>query len=152
MSKVRVALIGVGNCASALVQGVAHYRNASADEFVPGLMHAQLGPYHIRDIEFSAAIDVDRSKVGKDLSEAIFTEPNNTPKFSDVDQLGVTVSRGMTHDGIGRTKSGKLVPLSVSPPPAPRPRYALPPVLCLFVLETLAPADADTGHTIMIKI
>ena len=99
--KVRVALVGVGNCASALVQGVAHYRNASADEFVPGLMHTQLGPYHIQDIEFSAAIDVDRSKVGKDLSEAIFTEPNNTPKFSDVDHLGVTVSRGMTHDGIG---------------------------------------------------
>ena len=108
-NKVRVALVGVGNCASALVQGVTYYKSAPADEFVPGLMHAQLGPYHIQDIEFSAAIDVDRSKVGKDLSEAMFMEPNNTPKFCDVDHVGVTVSRGMTHDGIGAYMSDTVI-------------------------------------------
>lgn len=99
--KVRVAIIGVGNCASALVQGVEYYKNAKEDEFVPGLMHVNLGGYHIRDIEFSAAFDVDRNKVGKDLSEAIFTSPNNTYKFTDVPKLGITVERGMTHDGLG---------------------------------------------------
>jgi myo-inositol-1-phosphate synthase len=100
--KVRVAIIGVGNCASSLVQGVEYYRNASADEFVPGLMHVVLGGYHVGDVEFSAAIDIDKNKVGKDLSEAIFTKPNNTYKFSDVPKRGIPVARGMTHDGLGR--------------------------------------------------
>ena len=100
--KVRVAIIGVGNCSSSLVQGVEFYKNAADDEFVPGLMHVNLGGYHISDIEFSAAIDIDKNKVGKDLSEAIFTKPNNTYKFSDVPKLGVPVARCMTHDGLGR--------------------------------------------------
>ncbi len=100
--KVRVAIIGVGNCASSLVQGVEYYKNAAEDEFVPGLMHVNLGGYHIGDVEFSAAIDIDKNKVGKDLSQAIFTEPNNTFKFSDVPSLGVRVARGMTHDGLGK--------------------------------------------------
>lgn len=100
--KIRVAIIGVGNCASSLVQGVHFYRNAPESEFVPGLMHVNLGGYHIRDIEFSAAFDVNHTKVGKDLSEAIFAEPNNTIKFSDVPKLGVKVHRGMTHDGVGK--------------------------------------------------
>jgi myo-inositol-1-phosphate synthase len=100
--KVRVAIIGVGNCASALVQGVQYYRDAKADEFVPGLMHVDLGGYHISDIEFSAAFDVDSDKVGRDLSEAIGRGQNNTVRFSDVPELGVPVQRGMTHDGIGK--------------------------------------------------
>lgn len=100
--KIRVAIIGVGNCASSLVQGVVYYRSAPVDEFVPGLMHAVLGGYHVRDIEFSAAFDVDVGKVGRDLSEAIFTAPNNTRRFADVPHLGVPVHRGMTHDGLGR--------------------------------------------------
>lgn len=102
MGKVRVAIIGVGNCASALVQGVHYYREAREDEFVPGLMHVNLGGYHVGDIEFSAAFDIDKNKVGKDLSEAIFTPPNNTYKFADVPHLGVPVYRGMTHDGLGK--------------------------------------------------
>ncbi len=100
--KVRVALIGVGNCASSLVQGVEYYKDADPDEFVPGLMHVDLGGYHIRDVEFSAAFDVTTDKVGKDLSEAIWGHPNNTIKFSDVPKSGVRVSRGMTHDGLGK--------------------------------------------------
>lgn len=100
--KVRVAIIGVGNCASALVQGVHYYRDAKPDDFVPGLMHINLGGYHIRDIEFTAAFDVDGNKVGKDLSEAIYTAPNNTYRFADVPKLGVNVYRGMTHDGLGK--------------------------------------------------
>ena len=102
MSKIKVALIGVGNCASSLVQGIQYYRDAKGEDSVPGLMHVNLGDYHISDVEFVAAFDVDKNKVGKDLSEAIFTEPNNTYKFSDVPNLGVTVSRGMTHDGLGK--------------------------------------------------
>ncbi|MDH7488621.1 MAG: inositol-3-phosphate synthase [Anaerolineae bacterium] len=102
MGKVRVAIIGVGNCASSLVQGVEFYKNAADDDTVPGLMHVRLGDYHIGDIEFSAAFDIDANKVGKDLSEAIFTPPNNTYKFADVPHLGVPVHRGMTHDGLGR--------------------------------------------------
>ena len=99
--KIRVAIIGVGNCASALVQGVHFYQEAADDDVVPGLMHVDLGEYHVADIEFSAAFDVDRNKVGKDLSEAIFVEPNNTCKFCEVPHLEVPVSRGMTHDGLG---------------------------------------------------
>ncbi len=106
--KVRVAIIGVGNCASSLVQGVEFYRNAEPDTFVPGLMHVDLGGYHIRDIEFSAAFDVVDSKVGLDLSEAIFADPNNTIKFADVPRLGVPVSRGMTHDGVGKYLSTRV--------------------------------------------
>ncbi len=102
MGKIRVAIIGVGNCASSLVQGVHFYKDAPDDSFVPGLMHTRLGPYHVGDIEFSAAFDIDVNKVGKDLSEAIFTPPNNTYKFCDVPRLDVPVSRGMTHDGLGK--------------------------------------------------
>ena len=102
MSKVRVAIIGVGNCASSFVQGVHYYRKARDNERIPGLMHVNLGGYHIRDVEFSAAIDIDRNKVGKDLSEAIYTWPNNTYKFCDVPRMGVPVARGMTHDGLGK--------------------------------------------------
>ena len=100
--KVRVAIIGVGNCASALVQGVQFYQNAPDDQFIPGLMHARLGDYHIGDIEFTAAFDIDATKVGKDLSEAIWAGPNNTIKFCDVPHMGVNVYRGMTHDGLGK--------------------------------------------------
>ncbi len=100
--KIRVAIIGVGNCASSLVQGVQYYADAPDDQFIPGLMHNRLGGYHISDIEFSAAFDIDKNKVGKDLSEAIFVKPNNTIKFSDVPNLGVPVMRGMTHDGLGQ--------------------------------------------------
>ena len=99
---VRVAIVGVGNCASALVQGVHKYRDASPDEFVPGLMHVDLGGYHVRDIQFVAAFDVDARKVGCDLSQAIFAEPNNTVRFAEVPPVGVTVSRGRTLDGIGQ--------------------------------------------------
>jgi myo-inositol-1-phosphate synthase len=106
--KVRVAIIGVGNCASSLVQGVQFYRNAAEDEQVPGLMHVNLGGYHVRDIEFSAAFDVVESKVGLDLSEAIFAEPNNTIKFADVPNLNVRVDRGMTHDGLGKYVSTRV--------------------------------------------
>jgi len=106
--KVRVAIIGVGNCASSLVQGVEFYRNAEPDAFVPGLMHVDLGGYHVRDVEFSAAFDVVESKVGLDLSEAIFADPNNTIKFADVPRLGVPVSRGMTHDGVGKYLSTRV--------------------------------------------
>jgi len=102
VGKVRVAIIGVGNCASSLVQGVHFYRDAKEDELVPGLMHVNLGGYHIRDIEFTAAFDIDVNKVGKDLAEAIYTSPNNTYRFADVPPLGVPVSRGMTHDGLGK--------------------------------------------------
>lgn len=101
-AKVKVAIIGVGNCASSLVQGVHYYRDAPEDQFVPGLMHVNLGGYHIRDIEFTAAFDIDVNKVGTDLGEAIYTEPNNTYRFADVPRLGVPVHRGMTHDGLGK--------------------------------------------------
>jgi myo-inositol-1-phosphate synthase len=100
--KVRVAIIGVGNCASSLVQGVEYYKNAKDNETIPGIMHPRLGGYHIRDIEFTVAIDINVTKVGKDLSQAIFAEPNNTVKFSDVPNLNVPVVRGMTHDGLGK--------------------------------------------------
>jgi myo-inositol-1-phosphate synthase len=101
MSKIRVAIIGVGNCASSLVQGVEFYRDAQPEDFVPGLMHVDLGGYRPGDIEFTAAFDVSAHKVGLDLGEAIFAEPNNTLRFAEVPHLGVPVSRGMTHDGLG---------------------------------------------------
>ena len=100
--KVRVAIIGVGNCASSLIQGVQFYQSAPEDEAVPGLMHVNLGGYHIRDIEFSAAFDINLTKVGKDLSEAAFAEPNNTCRFADLPPLGVRVQRGRTLDGLGK--------------------------------------------------
>jgi myo-inositol-1-phosphate synthase len=100
--KVRVAIIGVGNCASSLVQGVQFYKDAEAGTFVPGLMHVDLGGYHVGDIEFTAAFDVTTDKVGKDLADAIWAHPNNTIKFADVPKTGITVQRGMTHDGLGK--------------------------------------------------
>jgi len=100
--KVRVAIIGAGNCASALVQGVQFYKDAPEDGQVPGLMHVDLGGYHVRDIQFSAAFDVVEGKVCHDLSEAIFAFPNNTYKFAEVPRLDVQVARGMTHDGLGK--------------------------------------------------
>jgi myo-inositol-1-phosphate synthase len=106
--KVRVAIIGVGNCASSLVQGVEYYKGADSQESVPGLMHVDLGAYHIRDIEFSAAFDIDSEKVGKDLSEAIWSGQNNTIKFADVPKLDVPVHRGMTHDGLGKYLKEKI--------------------------------------------
>src|SRR5512147_2939670 len=106
--KVRVAIIGVGNCASSLVQGVQFYKDTPDDGHVPGIMHTRLGGYHIRNIEFTIGIDVNMTKVGKDLSEAIFAEPNNTYKFSDVPNLKVPVVRGMTHDGLGKYLSGVI--------------------------------------------
>src|SRR6266536_2332560 len=106
--KVRVAIIGVGNCASSFVQGVEYYKDAKPDEFVPGLMHVNLGGYHVRDIEFVAAFDVVEGKVGKDLSEAMWAFPNDTIKFADVPKTGVTVDRGMTHDGLGKYISQKV--------------------------------------------
>ncbi|HEV2999869.1 MAG TPA: inositol-3-phosphate synthase [Solirubrobacteraceae bacterium] len=107
--KVRVAIIGVGNCASAFVQGVHFYEDASSEESVPGLMHVDLGGYHVRDIEFTAAFDVDADKVGKDLGEAIWAGQNNTMKFAEVPgKLGVPVHRGMTHDGLGKYLKQKI--------------------------------------------
>jgi myo-inositol-1-phosphate synthase len=100
--RVRVALVGVGNCANSLLQGVEYYKDAPDDQFVPGLMHVNLGGYHVSDIEFTAAFDVTTDKVGKDLSEAIWAHPNDTIKFADVPQTGIKVSRGMTHDGLGK--------------------------------------------------
>jgi myo-inositol-1-phosphate synthase len=100
--KVRVAIIGVGNCANSLLQGIEYYKDASAEDPVPGLMHVDLGGYHISDIEFTAAFDVVKGKVGVDLAEAIWAHPNDTIKFADVPKTGVKVSRGMTHDGLGK--------------------------------------------------
>ncbi|MQF49083.1 inositol-3-phosphate synthase [SAR202 cluster bacterium AC-647-N09_OGT_505m] len=109
MSKINVAIIGAGNCASSLVQGVYKYWEADEDAFIPGLMHPVLGGYHISDINFVAAFDIDKNKVGKDLSEAIFVQPNNTMKFSEVPFMGVSVERGMTHDGLGKYLSEVIV-------------------------------------------
>src|SRR2546430_17157075 len=103
--KVRVAILGVGNCASSLVPGVEYYRDAKPGASIPGLMDVDLGGYRIRDIEFSAAFDIDKDKVGKDLADAIFSGHNNTVKFADVPHLGVKVERGMTHDGLGKSLS-----------------------------------------------
>ena len=107
-NKVRVAVIGVGNCASSLVQGVQFYKDASEDSVIPGIMHASIGGYHVRDVEFTLGIDVNTTKVGRDLSEAIFAEPNNTYKFADVPHLNAPVVRGMTHDGLGKYLSGMI--------------------------------------------
>ena len=109
MSKINVAIIGAGNCASSLVQGVYKYQETAEDEFIPGLMNPTLGGYHISDINFVAAFDIDNNKVGKDLSEAIFTSPNNTVKFTDVPNMNVPVERGMTHDGLGKYLSQVIV-------------------------------------------
>jgi myo-inositol-1-phosphate synthase len=106
--KVRVAIIGVGNCASSLVQGVQYYKKTADNAVVPGVMHPRVGGYHIRDIEFTMGIDVNAAKVGKDLSEAIFAEPNNTYKFADVPLLKAPVVRGMTHDGVGKYVAGMV--------------------------------------------
>jgi myo-inositol-1-phosphate synthase len=102
LGKINVAIIGVGNCASSLIQGVHYYKQAKETEFVPGLMHVNLGGYHISDINFVAAFDIDKNKVGKDLAQAIFTKPNNTFKFCEVPTTGVKIQRGMTHDGLGK--------------------------------------------------
>ncbi len=102
MGKIRVGVVGVGNCAASLVQGVHYYRDADPAQKVPGLMHVKFGPYHVRDIEFVAAFDVDAKKVGRDLSEAILASENNTIKIADVPPLGVTVQRGHTLDGLGK--------------------------------------------------
>src|SRR5260221_7572511 len=102
MGKVRVAIIGVGNCASSFVQGVHYYRNAKDEDRVPGLMHVNLGGHHVDDLEFVAANDIDKDKGGQDLSEAIYTKPNNTFKFASAPKTGITAQRGMTHDGLGK--------------------------------------------------
>ena len=102
MSEIRVAIVGIGNCASSLVQGIRYYRDAKEDENVPGLMHVKVGPYHIRDIKIVAAFDVDSNKVGRDVADAIWIEPNNTIKFSEVPETGVIVQRGPTMDGFAK--------------------------------------------------
>jgi myo-inositol-1-phosphate synthase len=106
--KVRVAIIGVGNCASSLVQGVHYYRNAPPDKPIPGIMHVNLAGYHPRDIQFTLGIDINITKVGTDLSQAIFAHPNNTYKFTDVPHMDVPVVRGMTHDGLGKYLAGVI--------------------------------------------
>ena len=106
--KVRVAIVGVGNCANSFIQGVEYYKDADPADQVPGLMHVDLGGYHVRDVEFVAAFDIDSEKVGKDLSEAIWSGQNDTIKFADVPHLGVEVQRGMTHDGLGKYLKQKI--------------------------------------------
>ncbi len=102
MGKINTAIVGLGNCASSLVQGIVKYEGIADDAVVPGIMHPRIGEYHLSDINVVAAFDIDKNKVGKDVSEAIFTEPNNTVKFQDVPKMGVAVERGMAHDGIGK--------------------------------------------------
>jgi myo-inositol-1-phosphate synthase len=106
--EVRVAIVGVGNCASSFIQGVEYYKDANPNDFVPGLMHVDLGGYHVRDVKFVAAFDIDADKVGKDLSQAIWSGQNNTLKFADVPSLGINVNRGMTHDGLGKYLKQKI--------------------------------------------
>ena len=106
--KVRVAIVGVGNCANSLLQGCEYYKDAPDDQFVPGLMHVNLGGYHVRDIEFTAAFDVVKGKVGEDLADAMWAHPNDTIKFATVPKTGVKVSRGMTHDGLGKYLKEKI--------------------------------------------
>ncbi|HJR45851.1 MAG TPA: inositol-3-phosphate synthase [Actinomycetota bacterium] len=115
MAKIRVGIIGVGNCASSLVQGVEYYAKARSDEKVPGLMHVDIGPYHVSDIEFSCAFDVDTNKVGIDLADAIWTDPNNTVKFSDVPETGIKVQRGHTYDGLGHFYRGVVTESDLPP-------------------------------------
>jgi myo-inositol-1-phosphate synthase len=115
MAKVRVGIVGVGNCASSLVQGVEYYAKARPEENVPGLMHVNLGPYHVSDIEFTCAFDVDTGKVGLDLADAIWVEPNNTVKFADVPRMNVTVQRGHTYDGLGRYYRDKVAESELPP-------------------------------------
>jgi myo-inositol-1-phosphate synthase len=115
VKKIRLAIVGVGNCASALVQGLEYYRNATTEERVPGLMHVRLGPYHVRDVEVAAAFDVDAKKVGRDVSEAVFSEPNNTIRFADVPPLGVEVLRGPTLDGLGKYYRETIIESDVRP-------------------------------------
>src|SRR5260370_37497326 len=105
LNKVRFAIIGVGNCASSLVQGVHYYREAKPEDFVPGLMHVNLGRYHVNDVEFTAAFDIDQNRVSQHISAAIYTAPNNTYRFADVPKLIAQVYRSMTHDGVGRNPS-----------------------------------------------
>jgi myo-inositol-1-phosphate synthase len=107
-NEVRVAIVGVGNCASSFIQGVEYYKDANSADFVPGLMHVDLGGYHVNDIKFTAAFDIDADKVGKDLSEAIWRGQNNTLKFSDVPKMDIEVHRGMTHDGLGKYLKEKI--------------------------------------------
>jgi myo-inositol-1-phosphate synthase len=130
MSAIRVAIVGVGNCASALVQGVHKYHAADPDSVIPGLMHVNLGGYHVRDLDFVAAFDVDSRKVGHDLAEAIFTEPNNTVRFAEVPPTGVTVSRGRTLDGLGKYLSEVIEP-------APEPEVDVAAVLRATGAEVL---------------
>src|SRR4029079_8011502 len=106
--KVRVAIVGVGNCANSFIQGVQYYQDADPADQVPGLMHVDLGGYHVSDIEFTAAFDIDVEKVGKDLGEAIWSGQNDTIKFADVPKMGVEVQRGMTHDGLGKYLKQKI--------------------------------------------
>jgi myo-inositol-1-phosphate synthase len=115
MDKIRVGIIGVGNCSSSLIQGVEYYAKARPDERVPGLMHVDLGGYHVSDIEFVCAFDVDSSKVGFDLATAIWTEPNNTVKFSDVPETGVKVQRGHTYDGLGQFYRDEIIESELPP-------------------------------------
>jgi myo-inositol-1-phosphate synthase len=115
MSKVRLAIVGVGNCASSLVQGLEYYKEADPTDAVPGLMHVDLGGYHVRDVEIVAAFDVDGKKVGTDVAEAIASEPNNTIRFADVPPTGVTVQRGPTFDGLGRYYRETIVESELPP-------------------------------------
>ena len=115
MSKIRVGIVGVGNCASSLIQGIEYYAKARSDERVPGLMHVDVGPYHVSDIEISCAFDVDANKVGLDVADAIWAEPNNTIKFSDVPTTGIQVLRGHTYDGLGQFYRGMVVESELPP-------------------------------------
>src|SRR5258705_7588600 len=115
VGSVRVAVVGVGNCASALVQGVHYYEGVQDDGFIPGLMRPRLGGYHVGDIEFVAAFDIDANKVGMDRGEAIGANPNNTVRFGEVPRLGVPVQRGMTHDGLGHYLSQIITKAPGSP-------------------------------------
>jgi myo-inositol-1-phosphate synthase len=120
--KVRVAIIGVGNCANSFVQGIYHYQDADATQDVPGLMHVDLGGYHVSDVEFTCAFDINATKVGKDLGEAIWADPNNTIRFTDrvPEHLGVPVHRGMTHDGLGSTSRRRSRRPRARPPTSSR--------------------------------